>query len=116
MSGLFARTILSFVAALLALLAVLAAVFVVGFGRSLDEWERQKALEVEGYARSIVEGRAPDGPPPADTPLFVYDAGRALLWSNRGRGRNVPQAEMRKKLLLRTTCQGAPSIVVAETS
>ncbi len=92
--GLFARTILSFAAALLALLAVLSAVFVVGFGRSLAEWERQKAFEVEGYARAILEGRTPEGPPPQDTPLFVYDTNRALLWSNRGRGRNVPDSEV----------------------
>ena len=94
MKGLFARTILSFAAALLVLLAVLAVVFVVGFGRSLEEWERQKTQEVERYAGAILDGRTPDGPPPLDTPLFVYDAGRALVWSNRGRGRNVPEAEM----------------------
>jgi two-component system sensor histidine kinase BaeS len=94
MRGLFARTILSFAAALAVLLAVLAAAFTVGIGRSLEEWERQKATELERYALAVLEGRPPETAPPVDTPLFVYGEDRALLWSNRGRGRNVGESQM----------------------
>jgi len=87
MKSLFARTLLAFMAALLALFVVLAIVLGLGFSRSFDEWTREKTREVEGYARAILEGRVPERALSIDTPLFVYDADRNLVWSNRGRGR-----------------------------
>lgn len=94
MKGLFARTLLSFAAALLVLLAGLAIVFQVGIGRTLDEWARQKTVEVDDYARALLDGRTPEYPLSVDTPLFVYDAQRALVWSNRGRGRRTAEQEL----------------------
>jgi two-component system sensor histidine kinase BaeS len=86
---LFVRTLITVLAALLILIAVMAVVSVVGFRRSLDEWERARMGQLEETARKILLSY-PEPPAeiavPQDVPLFVYDAGRQLIFSNRGEG------------------------------
>lgn len=89
MNRLFVRTLITVLAALLILIAVMAAVSVVGFRRSLDEWERARARQLEQTARQILVNYpdpALDVTVPEDVPLFVYDAERQLIFSNRGEG------------------------------
>jgi two-component system sensor histidine kinase BaeS len=86
---LFVRTLITVLAALLILIAVMAAVSVVGFRRSLHEWERARTLQLEETARQILlyyPEVAPQVVVPDDVPLFVYDAERRLIFSNRGEG------------------------------
>ncbi len=88
MKRLFVRTLITLLAALLILTAVMAAVSILGFRRSLDEWERARSLQLEKSARQILENY-PEPPPaavPEDVPLFVYDTERRLIFSNRGEG------------------------------
>jgi two-component system sensor histidine kinase BaeS len=86
---LFFRTLVSVLAALLVLIAIMGVVSVAGFGRSLDEWERAKTGQLEETARQVLL-HYPDTAPalsvPEDIPLFVYDAERRLIFSNRGEG------------------------------
>ena len=88
MNRLFVRTLLTVLAALLILIAVMASVAVVGFRRSLDEWERTRTLQLEETARRILlsfpEIAAVEVPD--DVPIFVYDAVGQLVFSNRGEG------------------------------
>lgn len=88
MKRLFVRTLITLLAALLILTAVMATVSILGFSRSLDEWERARSLQLEKTARQILENY-PEPPPaavPEDLPLFVYDTERRLIFSNRGEG------------------------------
>ncbi len=89
MNRLFVRTLITVLSALLILIAVMAAVSVVGFRRSLDEWERARTQQLEETARQILL-RFPDPAPeiaiPEGAPLFVYDAERQLIFTNRGEG------------------------------
>jgi two-component system sensor histidine kinase BaeS len=86
---LFVRTLITVLAALLVLIAVMGVVSVAGFRRSLDEWERAKTGQLEEIARQIL-GHYPDPAQelsvPEDIPLFVYDAEKNLIFSNRGEG------------------------------
>ena len=50
---LFVRTLITVLAALLILIAVMAVISVVGFRRSLDEWERARMGQLEETARKI---------------------------------------------------------------
>lgn len=88
MKHLFVRTLITVLAALVILVAVMAAVSVVGFQRSLGEWTRAKTLQLEEAAREILL-RFPNPvttPVPEDVPLFVYNAREELIFSNRGEG------------------------------
>ncbi|UCF98855.1 MAG: HAMP domain-containing protein [Spirochaetaceae bacterium] len=88
MKRLFVRTLITLLSALMILIAVMAVVSVAGFRRSLDEWSRARTVQLEQAAREILV-RFP-GPPavvvPEDVPLFVYDSGKELIFSNRGEG------------------------------
>jgi two-component system sensor histidine kinase BaeS len=85
---LFVRTLIALLAALLILIVVMAAVSIVGFHRSLDEWERARILQLEETARQILVNYPEPSPVavPEDVPLFVYDAEGRLIFSNRGEG------------------------------
>ena len=88
MNRLFIRTLITVLSALLVLIAVMAGVAVVGFSRSLDVWERARIRQLEETARQILLNY-PDPisvSVPQDVPLFVYDSGRQLLFTNRGEG------------------------------
>jgi two-component system sensor histidine kinase BaeS len=85
---LFVRTLITVLAALLILIAVMAVVSVLGFHRSLDEWARARTRQLEETARQILL-HFPDPASvavPEEVPLFVYDAERQLIFSNRGEG------------------------------
>jgi len=85
---LFVRTLITVLAALLILIAVMAVVSVLGFRRSLDEWARTRTRQLEETARQILL-HFPEPASvavPEDVPLFVYDAERQLIFSNRGEG------------------------------
>jgi two-component system sensor histidine kinase BaeS len=85
---LFVRTLITVLAALLILIAVMAAVSVVGFRRSLDEWERTRIRQLEEAARRILVNypETLSFEVPEDVPLFVYNAEKQLIFSNRGEG------------------------------
>ena len=88
MNRLFVRTFLTVLAGLLILIAIMAVVSIAGFHRSLGEWERTRIRQVEETARQILL-RYPETLPAAaseDVPLFVYDAERELIFTNRGEG------------------------------
>jgi two-component system sensor histidine kinase BaeS len=88
MKHLFVRTLITVLAALLVLVAVMAAVSLVGFRRSLDVWARARSTELEEAARQILI-HFPDTAAavvPEDVPLFVYNTRRELIFSNRGEG------------------------------
>jgi two-component system sensor histidine kinase BaeS len=89
LKGLFARTLGFFLVALLVFLLSTAVVLAVGFRWSLGQWARQRQSELERYAESVLDGTVDPAlqPPPADTPLFIFDAATELVFSNRGRGR-----------------------------
>jgi two-component system sensor histidine kinase BaeS len=85
---LFIRSLLTLLAALLILIAVMVIVSLTGFRRSLDEWSRTRVLQLEEVARAIliqfpnpVSVVIPD-----DVPLFVYNSQKELIFSNRGEG------------------------------
>jgi len=85
---LFVRTLVTVLSALVILVVVMAVVSTVGFRRSLDEWTQAKTLQLEEAAREILL-RFPDPattPVPEDVPLFVYNARKELIFSNRGEG------------------------------
>jgi two-component system sensor histidine kinase BaeS len=85
---LFVRTLITVLSALLILIAVMVVVSVVGFNRSLNEWERARARQLEESARQILL-KYPETASvsvPEDLPLFVYDAEKQLIFSNRGEG------------------------------
>jgi two-component system sensor histidine kinase BaeS len=61
-----------------------------GYNRSIAEWNQEKQSGIEEYVRAVITAESPesiDYSIPADIPLFVYDADRNLLFSNRGLGR-----------------------------
>ena len=97
MRGLFVRTLASFVAALLVLLGTVAMVILFGFRRSMVEWGRQKEADLAPYVETVADGRTDPlrSPPPTDTPLFIFDAQRNLLYSNRGQGRRLDEKTYR---------------------
>jgi len=85
---LFVRTLISVISALVILVVVMAVVSAVGFRRSLEQWTQAKTLQLEEAAREILL-RFPDPvttPVPEDVPLFVYNARKELIFSNRGEG------------------------------
>ena len=88
MKHLFVRTLITVLAALVILVAVMAAFSVVGFQRSLDEWTQAKTLQLEEAAREILLrfSNPVTTPVPEDVPLFVYNAREELIFSNRGEG------------------------------
>ena len=85
---LFVRTLVTVLSALLVLIAVMAVVSVLGFSRSLNEWERTRTRQLEETARRIIQTypEAVSVAIPEDVPLFIYDAERQLIFSNRGEG------------------------------
>jgi two-component system, OmpR family, sensor histidine kinase BaeS len=85
---LFIRTLITVLAALLVLIGVMAVVSVVGFSRSLNEWERTRNRQLVETARQILLNYPEpiSVSVPEDVPLFVYDADRQLIFSNRGAG------------------------------
>ncbi len=88
MKHLFVRTLVTVLSALVILVVVMAVVATVGFRRSLDEWTQAKTLQLEEAAREILL-RFPDPVTtsvPEDVPLFVYNARKELIFSNRGEG------------------------------
>lgn len=88
MRHLFIRTLITVLAALLVLIALMAVVSVTGFRRSLDEWSRTRTDQLEEAAREILI-HFPDPVSvmiPSDVPLFVYDLQKELIFSNRGEG------------------------------
>jgi len=85
MKSLFLRIFTAFLAALLILTMIATAVFLAGYGRSLQIWSRNKTDLLEQSVRNILEGKPAEVP--EDTPLFIYDADKVLIYSNRGLGR-----------------------------
>ena len=88
MNRLFTRTLITVLSALLVLIAVMAVVSVAGFRRSLNEWERARTRQLEETARQILlhYPNPVSVSVPEDVPLFIYDAQRQLIFSNRGEG------------------------------
>ena len=88
MNRLFTRTLITVLSALLVLIAVMAVVSVAGFRRSLNEWERARTRQLEETARQILLNypNPISVSVPEDVPLFIYDAQRQLIFSNRGEG------------------------------
>ncbi|MQY76484.1 MAG: HAMP domain-containing protein, partial [Spirochaeta sp.] len=90
MKSLFFHTFVAFMAALAVFVLIIAGILFWGYNRSIAEWNREKQSGIEEYARAVITSQSPesiDFSIPADIPLFVYDAGRNLLFSNRGSGR-----------------------------
>ncbi len=92
MNTLLFRTLLAFLAALLILLGIMSLVLYLGFQRSLEAWSRSRAATVEEIVRDVLEGSTQAVS--FDGSLFVYDSTKALVYSNRGRGRNVQPDDM----------------------
>jgi two-component system sensor histidine kinase BaeS len=85
---LFVRTLVTVLAALVILIAVMAVASVIGFRGSLEEWREAKTRQVEEAAGQILL-QGPEAASihvPGDVPLFVYNADRELVFSNRGEG------------------------------
>ena len=77
-------------AALAVFVLIVAIILFWGYNRSIAEWNREKQSGIERYARAVIAAESLesiDYSIPADIPLFVYDADRNLLFSNRGSGR-----------------------------
>jgi len=77
-------------AALAVFVLIVAIILFWGYNRSIAEWNREKQSGIERYARAVIATESLesiDYSIPADIPLFVYDADRNLLFSNRGSGR-----------------------------
>ena len=88
MKRLFVRTLVAVLAALLVLIAVMSSVSALGFCRSLEQWNRTRSGPLEQAAREILL-RYPQTISvvvPENAPLFVYDADKRLIFSNRGEG------------------------------
>jgi len=85
---LFIRTLITVLSALMVLIAVMAVVAVVGFSRSLNEWERARTRQlVETAGQILLNYPKPISVSvPEDVPLFIYDAQKQLIFSNRGEG------------------------------
>ena len=89
MNTLFVRTFLAFTAALLILVAIISCIFSLGFNRSLQIWNEDKQRGLLSIARDVLTGEAAQTEVFVDqnTPFFVYDASKQLVYSNRGAGR-----------------------------
>ena len=73
-----------------------------GYNRSIAEWNREKQSGIEEYARTVIAAGSLESIQysiPADTPFFVYDADRNLLFSNRGYGRRRQTESYRQELI-----------------
>jgi two-component system sensor histidine kinase BaeS len=88
MNRLVVRTLLAFLAALTILVAVMATASLLGFRRSVQEWDQARRAQLEALAEEILLTRpaAADVRVTDNTPLFVYDADGALVFSNRAEG------------------------------
>ncbi len=88
MNTLFVRTFLAFTGAMVILVAIVSAILFLGFDRSLHAWSRDKEARYLGVAQRILNGNVQDPGPVVlgDTPFFVYDVDRELVYSNRGIG------------------------------
>jgi two-component system sensor histidine kinase BaeS len=76
--------------ALLILVSITTAVFLLGYKQSLDAWSRNKQSKVGEAVEKVLTGStgAEDLMLPDDIPLFIYDASGNLIYSNRGQGRH----------------------------
>lgn len=86
MNGLFARTLLTILGALLILVAVLAVLTSLGLRRSLGEWDRARGAQMSELALRVLRERPAAVSVPDNAPLFVFDADGNLVFSNRGEG------------------------------
>ena len=92
MNTLLVRTLLAFLAALLILLAIMSLILFWGFQRSLETWSRSRQTAIEELVAERLRGE--ENTISVDGSLFIYDASKELVYSNRGRGRNVDPADI----------------------
>lgn len=93
MNRLFARTLLTILAALLILIALLASIMLLGLRRSIEAWDRTRTDELATVARQVLFRPTATPTIPENAPLFVYDAERKLVFSNRGEGARIRTAQ-----------------------
>lgn len=86
MNRLFVRTLLTILGALLILVALLAALSVIGLQRSIKEWDTTRRDELKAVASQILREHPASVSVPENVPLFVYDDAGKLVFSNRGEG------------------------------
>jgi len=100
--SLFFRTFVAFMTALAVFILIVCIILFWGYNRSIAEWNREKQSGIEEYARDVIAAGSLgniDYSISADIPLFVYDADRNLLFSNRGSGRKREMESYRQELI-----------------
>ena len=86
MNRLFVRTLATILSAVLILVALLAALTILGLQRSIDEWDKTRSNQLKTLATQILRDRPAEVTVPGNDPLFVYDANGNLVFSNRRQG------------------------------
>ncbi|MBN1524066.1 MAG: HAMP domain-containing histidine kinase [Spirochaetales bacterium] len=103
MKSLFARITLAFLGVQLLFIIILSVIFFIGFQGSVNTWQSEKDEPLRLMAKKILEepGIPAVSEIPGDTPFFVYDAGKNLVFSYRDRadGRGMGMHRMDQQFL-----------------
>ena len=95
MRTLFFKTLFAFIAALIIFLVFLSLFLFLGFDRSITSWSRDKLQEIGEQVEEILldPDLIAEADFPQNIPVFIYNAGQELIYSNRGEGRRRSFAE-----------------------
>ncbi|HEQ71448.1 MAG TPA: HAMP domain-containing histidine kinase [Spirochaetia bacterium] len=88
MKNLFTRMVGAFLLTQIVFTAVLAVIFLFGYHRSLSLWQEEQDIRLARFAREVLTGAVSptEAEPPTGAPLFIFNARRELIWTNRGGG------------------------------